>query len=343
MLRATVVAKTDICRFTERVSTLSEQDLGRLLSQHKHLVSEIMSRGEGSIVKGEGDSFWAIFPSVTRAAQASLELHRELRVAQAGLLDQARVAIRVAIALGDVLHQDNDIFGDAVNLAARIESVTPPDEIYLSQAAWLALNKSEVQTSFVEQLYLKGIAQPEQIYKVEHKLRIHPLVQQVVVLSDISGFHGYLKNHSLEEVEQVLLGFRQIVEKTSDEMGGLVRGYHGDSCLVTFPEAVPALRAVEALTLQWESFVAKNAISCHLRTCVHKGNSYLYGSFVFGDAIDATYHFLALSRRLIPTKDENVTVVTGTVRDSVDEAAHGWKMTSLQGDTEIILFRFTSL
>ena len=101
MLRATVIVKTDICRFTERVSTLSEQDLGRLLSQHKHLVSETVNRCEGSIVKGEGDSFWVIFPSVTRAAQASLELHRELRLAQAGLLDQNRVAIRVAIALGD--------------------------------------------------------------------------------------------------------------------------------------------------------------------------------------------------------------------------------------------------
>jgi len=68
----------------------------------------------------------------------------------------------------------------------------------------------------------------------------------------------------------------------------------------------------------------------------------VYGTFVFGDAIEATYHVLRLSRKLIPTKDENVTVVTDTVRNSADEAAHGWKMTPLQSEADIFLFRFTS-
>lgn len=81
---------------------------------------------------------------------------QELRRLQSGKSDDNRLSIRVMIALGDVLHQDRDIFGDTVNFTATIESITPQNEIYCSQAAWLALNKAEVQTSFVNEFSWKG-------------------------------------------------------------------------------------------------------------------------------------------------------------------------------------------
>ncbi|WP_432812932.1 adenylate/guanylate cyclase domain-containing protein [Pantanalinema sp. GBBB05] len=58
------------------------------------------------------------------------------------------------------------MFGDSVNLAARIESVTPAGETYLSQAAWLALNKAEVSTEFVDSFSLKGMSEPEKVYRI---------------------------------------------------------------------------------------------------------------------------------------------------------------------------------
>lgn len=54
------------------------------------------------------------------------------------------------ITLGDVLHQEGALVGDAVVLATRIEALTPPDEIYVAETAWLAVNRAEIRTSRVE-------------------------------------------------------------------------------------------------------------------------------------------------------------------------------------------------
>ena len=64
--------------------------------------------------------------------------------------------MRIVLTLGDVLHQEGALVGDAVVLAARIEDITPPDAIYLSTAAWLAVNQAEVRTAFVDAFVLKG-------------------------------------------------------------------------------------------------------------------------------------------------------------------------------------------
>jgi hypothetical protein len=121
-----------------------------------------------------------------------MELQDELRFTQVGKTEAARIAIRIVITLGDVLHQNNDVFGDAVNLAARIEKITPPDETYLSQAAWLALNKGEIQTSCVGQFPFHGMSEPVSVHKIEHETHTRIMRQQTIVLTDLRGFSAEL-------------------------------------------------------------------------------------------------------------------------------------------------------
>ncbi len=166
-LRTTVIMKTDLVGSTPRVAGLSESELATLLTQHKRFISEIVSRNDGRIIRGEGDAFWITFPSVTTAVLTSIDVHQHLRTMQAGRGENNRLAIRVVISVGDVLHEVDDMHGYAMSLTARIEKITPPDEIYLSHAAWLILTKAEVPTAFVNEFALKGIPQPERIYKVE--------------------------------------------------------------------------------------------------------------------------------------------------------------------------------
>jgi class 3 adenylate cyclase len=101
-LRSTVIVKTDICGYTARVKKLSQSDLSSLLNQHKNFISDISTRNEGSVIKGEGDSFWMIFPSVTAAAMAAIEMQQELRAEQSSKSNDERLAIRVSITLGDL-------------------------------------------------------------------------------------------------------------------------------------------------------------------------------------------------------------------------------------------------
>ncbi|HET9906161.1 MAG TPA: adenylate/guanylate cyclase domain-containing protein, partial [Anaerolineales bacterium] len=162
-LRTTVILKTDIVDSTPRVAALTQSEMGLQKRQHKLFISEIVLKHRGVIFQEEGDAYWIEFPAVTTAVLAAIEMHQNLRSMQAGKGDKQRLAIRVVITVGDILHQETDTIGPAMSLTARIEKVTPPDEIYLSQAAWLVLNKAEVQTSFVNEFHLKGFTELEKV------------------------------------------------------------------------------------------------------------------------------------------------------------------------------------
>ena len=148
-LRTTVIMKTDIQGSTVRFRALLEADLEALLTEHRQFVSRLAAAHEGRIVKPEGDGFWVVFPSVTAGSLAAMRMQEELRLAQP-TRGEDRLMMRIVFTLGDVLHQEGALVGDAVVLAARIEDITPPDEIYLSAGAWLAMNQAEVRTSFVD-------------------------------------------------------------------------------------------------------------------------------------------------------------------------------------------------
>ena len=163
-LRVTAILKTDISGSTPRFRSLPQADLSALLTEHREFVFRLAEGKEGRIVKAQGDGFWIAFPSVTAAALAAMAMEEELRHTQLNK-GEDRLSMRIVITLGDVLHEENDLFGDAVALAARIEAVTPPDEIYMSAAARLAVNHGEVRTTLVDAFALKGFAEPVPIYR----------------------------------------------------------------------------------------------------------------------------------------------------------------------------------
>lgn len=315
-LRSTAVMKTDMRGFTVNVRTLSESDLSSLLKQHKQFILDIAAKHGGGLVKGEGDAFWMTFPSVTAAARAATEIHEELRFTQSGKGDDARLAVRIIIALGDVLHHENDIFGDTVNLAARIEKITPPDEIYLSQAAWLTLNRAEVRTSYVNEFSLKGISEPVKVYRIDQEHRTRIIRDQAIVFSDLHGYTAYTASFPVEEVEKLLIHHETLHNQACEMFGGTIRQFLGDACLMTFPESQAAVGGVEFLTREWDNFARQNRISCSIKVAVHKGDLYLFRSYLYGKAINATSRLTALAGELTST-GKNYVLISGQVRDEI--------------------------
>jgi len=267
-LRTTVIVKTDLVESTPRVAGLSESELTTLLSQQKRFISEVVARNEGRIIRGEGDSFWISFPSVTAAVLAAIEIHQNLRTMQAGRGEKNRLAIRVAITVGDVLHEADDMHGHAMGLTARIEKITPPDEIYLSHAAWLILSKAEVPTAFVDEFALKGIREPERIYKVEQKHRTRSLADQYIVFTDVRRYTSYTKSKTVEEIEGFLLEHDDLVNEICEEHGGIVRQNQGDRYFLTFPELHQALAALEKLCRRWKDMLRRYGLGLHNQNIV---------------------------------------------------------------------------
>ncbi len=158
---------TDMVGFTERSSSQSRDAFHRTLSDHDQILKDTAVLYAGEWIKSTGDGMLVVFRSPTNAVQCGMAMQDALAEYNHHRPEAEQIHIRVAVNLGEVRRSgDNDIFGEAVNVTARIEALTPTDEVYFSQAVYLAMNKAEVPSEAVGSRELKGIPEPVTVYRV---------------------------------------------------------------------------------------------------------------------------------------------------------------------------------
>jgi class 3 adenylate cyclase len=189
--------------------------------------------------------------------------------------------MRIVITLGDVLHEEGDFFGDAVALAARIETITPPDEIYMSASARLAVNQGEVRTTLVDAFALKGFPEPVPIYRVEQTHRTQVISGQYILWTDLRGFGKVAATARITDAERVLDRLLELVGQVCQEFGGINRFSEGDTHCLTFSDADRAIAATERLAHDWDLFDRREQVNCAMVAVLHKGTLYLYRSYVY--------------------------------------------------------------
>jgi class 3 adenylate cyclase/tetratricopeptide (TPR) repeat protein len=156
----------DIAGYTATTNRQSRQQNAFLLERFVSLLKPCIRQFSGQIVKSMGDALLLTFRSPTNAMLCAQQLHDRLALYHQLQPEQEEIVIRVAAHLGEVRITRNDVFGEAVNLAARIEAATPAGEIYLSEAVYLAMNKAEVLVESAGQFSLDGFEHPLHLYRV---------------------------------------------------------------------------------------------------------------------------------------------------------------------------------
>ncbi|MBD3319389.1 hypothetical protein GF342_05780 [Candidatus Woesearchaeota archaeon] len=157
---------TDIKGFTSRTSVQSREEIEALLDLHESIVAPIFKKHHGTIVKTIGDAFMVTFNSPTDAVKCGLEVQDTLRKHNSTAIPEEQIHIRCGINAGEVNVKGNDIFGEAVNIASRIEGIAEVDEVYFTDAVYLAMNKAEIPSAEVGLRRLKGIPDEIKVYKV---------------------------------------------------------------------------------------------------------------------------------------------------------------------------------
>jgi len=160
---------TDIVGFSKKLNTLSRVNSQRLLKAHDVLLKKHIKFFGGRIVKSIGDSFLVTFRSPTDATLCAMALQDAVWEYNQAASPSTSFELRVAINSGEVRVTHKDVFGDAVNIAARLESITPPNTIYLTESVYLSMHKTEVLLSLVGEEGFKGIAQAVSIYRVDSR------------------------------------------------------------------------------------------------------------------------------------------------------------------------------
>lgn len=157
---------TDMKGFTSRTSVHTREELEELLDQQEKTIRPIFDKFDGRVVKTIGDAFMVVFESPTNAVLCGVKIQEELLKYNEGVDEKNRIEIRIGINSGEVNIKGDDYFGEPVNIASRIESISEPNEVYFSDSVYLSMNKNEIPSAEVGVRHLKGIPDNIKVYRV---------------------------------------------------------------------------------------------------------------------------------------------------------------------------------
>jgi adenylate cyclase len=161
------ILAADVVGYSRLMGLDEEGTLAQLRAHRRALVDPKIREHRGRIVKTTGDGMLVEFASVVDAVRCAVEVQRGMAERNAGVPPQRRIEFRVGINLGDIIVHDNDIFGDGVNVAARLEALAEPGGICVSQAAHDQVrDKLGVTFEDIGEQAVKNIARPIRTYRV---------------------------------------------------------------------------------------------------------------------------------------------------------------------------------
>jgi len=163
--RLSAIVCADVAGYSRLMGT---DEVGTLaaLKEHRRAVDPILASNGGRIVKTTGDGLLIEFSSVVDAVRASLDAQRILAERNAGVPEDRRMLFRIGAHLGDVIVEGDDIFGDGVNIAARLQEQAEPGGICVSQSVHDSV-RNKVDAGFVDggEQALKNIAEPVRVWR----------------------------------------------------------------------------------------------------------------------------------------------------------------------------------
>ena len=157
---------TDMKGFTSRTSIHTRKELEDLLDCQQKMIRPIFSEFNGKVVKTIGDAFMVVFESPTNAVLCGIKIQEDLLKYNSTIHKDDQMEIRIGINSGEVNIKDEDYFGEPVNIASRIESISEPNEVYFSDSVYLSMNKNEIPSAEVGIKHLKGIPDNIKVYRV---------------------------------------------------------------------------------------------------------------------------------------------------------------------------------
>ena len=136
----------------------------QILRRHNELLRPLFLKDNGREIKTIGDAFLVEFDSALDAVQCAIEIQTALRKlnGEPSISEDNKIRIRIGVHLGDVIHSDNDVFGDAVNIASRIQPLAGPEGICVSEQVFhqvgnkISLEFQRVEERSAEERYLSG-------------------------------------------------------------------------------------------------------------------------------------------------------------------------------------------
>ena len=165
--RLAAIFAADVAGYSRLIGADEEGTLARLQAHWRELIEPKIAEHQGRIVKTTGDGVLAEFASPVKAVRCAIDVQHGMSDRNASVPHGQRIEFRIGINLGDVIVEDGDIFGDGVNVAARLEGIAEPGAVYISRTVRDFVGSTpEIVLEDLGERELKNIARPVQVFRI---------------------------------------------------------------------------------------------------------------------------------------------------------------------------------
>lgn len=168
-----VVMLTDMKGFTAATSRQTREENARMLRLHDALLSPVIAAFGGQRIKTIGDAYLVIFAASTEALLCAVAIQDRLADHARRVVEGDRIEVRIALALGDVRLDRGDVFGEAVNLASRIEGLAESGEVWFSESIYWTLDRSRVPVEELGWRALPGLKEEVRLFRVARAVAVN--------------------------------------------------------------------------------------------------------------------------------------------------------------------------
>jgi adenylate cyclase len=220
--RLAAILAADVVGYSRLMEQNESATLASLKARRKEVLEPLVARHQGRVFKFTGDGVLIDFGSAVNAVQCAIELQHGMAAANSVLPEARHIVLRIGVNLGDVIMEGSDLYGDGINIAARLESIAEPGGIAVSGTAFDQVkNKIDVVLEDLGPQTLKNIAEPVRVYRVTGTPRVlvettnaAPNKPSIAVLpfANLSGDpeQEYFADGMVEDITTALSHFKEL-------------------------------------------------------------------------------------------------------------------------------------
>ena len=204
------ILSTDVVGYS-RLMEDDEEATIRSINTYRKSISTLVEQHRGRVVDTTGDNLMAEFSSVVDAVQCAVETQKEISERNADLPENRRMLFRIGVNLGDIVEEDDKIYGDGVNIAARLESLAEAGGICISRTAYGQVkNKLNLGYEYLGEHSVKNISEPVHVYKVlmdadaagkvigekrqeKRRMTLAAVIALIIGLGGLAGWYLYIE------------------------------------------------------------------------------------------------------------------------------------------------------
>jgi len=305
---------TDVSGYTAFTASAPREELSAAIRQQQELAPPIVKARRGRIVKWIGDAVLAVFESATDAVLCGHEIQRAFEASGRRGGSAPPTTVKAVVTLGDVgVDNDGDVYGEAVNLAARLEKVATAGEVFFTEAVRMAVSRADVPHERVGAYDFKGIADEVAVYRSAFGRSPSVSERGMLVFTDVAGVLKLADAHGWDLVHPVIDGAVNEIANAAREHGGTLRAVWGDGCFLTFATARGAIDAI----LAWERALAGAPLALAISIGMHVGEVRIMRHTTMGADVHITELLCGVAKH-------GEVLVTDEARAAIAEAEPGY-------------------